>query len=54
MNGLLLLFCCCVAFLPGYSMRAMISRRHRREARRIRKARDRLLELRAKASPGAC
>jgi hypothetical protein len=42
---LLLFFCCCVAFISGYGVRAMISLRHRREARKIREARARLMRL---------
>jgi hypothetical protein len=38
----------CVGFMSGYGVRAMISLRHRREARKINEARARL--MRAKAS----
>ena len=47
---LLVLFGCCAAFMSGYGVRAMISLRRRREARRIRDARERLLGMRAEAS----
>jgi len=40
------LFCCSVAFFSGYGVRAMISLRRRREVRRIREARERLLRIR--------
>jgi hypothetical protein len=41
-QALLLFFGCCVAFLSGYGVRAMISWHRRREVRKIRKARARL------------
>jgi hypothetical protein len=46
----LLFFCCCVGFMSGYGMRAMISLRHRREARKISEARERLMRARASSS----
>jgi hypothetical protein len=45
---LLLFFCCCVAFMSGYGVRAMISLRRRRQVRKIREAHERL--MRAKPS----
>jgi hypothetical protein len=45
---LLLFFCCCVAFMSGYGVRAMISLRRRRLVRKIREAHVRL--MRAKHS----
>ena len=47
---LLLFLCCCVGFMSGYGMRAMISLRHRREARKISEAHERLRRLRAASS----
>ena len=47
---LLLFLCCCVGFMSGYGMRAMISLRHRREARKISEARERLMRVRASSS----
>jgi hypothetical protein len=44
----LLFLCCCVGFMSGYGMRAMISLRRRRETRKISEARARL--MRASAS----
>ena len=44
---LLLFLCCCAAFMAGYGLRAMISQHRRREVRRIREARARLMEARA-------
>ena len=46
----LLFLCCCVGFMSGYGMRAMISLRHRREARKISEARERLMRVRASSS----
>ena len=43
-QALLLFFCSSVAFMSGYGVRELISLRRRRQARRIRDARDRLLE----------
>ena len=44
----LLFLCCCIGFVSGYGVRAMISMRRRREARKISEARARL--MRASAS----
>jgi hypothetical protein len=40
----------CVGFMSGYGVRAMISLRHRREARKISEARARLMRARASSS----
>jgi hypothetical protein len=37
--------------MSGYALRAMISLRHRREARRVRQARARLMQARAARNP---
>jgi hypothetical protein len=47
---LLVFFCCCVGFF-GYGVRAVISLRHRRELRRMREARARLMQARASRNP---
>ena len=47
---LLLLFCCCIAFMSGYGVRAMISMRRRREARAW-EARNKLLQAREAHEP---
>ncbi|WP_325633644.1 hypothetical protein [Bradyrhizobium sp.] len=47
---LLLFLCCCVGFMSGYGIRAMISLRHRREARKMSEARERLMRVRASSS----
>jgi hypothetical protein len=39
----LLFLCCCIGFVSGYGVRAMISMRRRREARKISEARARLM-----------
>ena len=44
---LLLIFCCWVGFMSGYGVRSMISLRRRREVRKIREARARLMRLKA-------
>ena len=44
---LLLLFCCVIAFVSGYGVRALISLRRRREVRKIREARERLMQAKA-------
>jgi hypothetical protein len=44
---LLLFFCGWVGFMSGYGVRSMISLRRRREVRKIREARARLMRLRA-------
>jgi hypothetical protein len=47
----LVFFCCCVGFVFGYGVRAMISLRHRREVRRMREAHERLMQARASRNP---
>jgi hypothetical protein len=42
----LLFLCCCGGFMSGYGVRAMISKRRRREARRAWEAREALEEAR--------
>jgi hypothetical protein len=42
---LLFLFFCCAGFVSGYGVREMISLRRRREARKMREARERLMQL---------
>jgi hypothetical protein len=44
---LLLFLCCCVGFMSGYGVRAMISLRRRREARKISEARAHLIRARS-------
>jgi hypothetical protein len=46
----LLFLCCCVGFMSGYGVRAMISLRRRREARKISEARERLIRIRASSN----
>jgi hypothetical protein len=41
----------CVGFMAGYAMRELISRRRRREARRIHEARERLMQSQASRYP---
>jgi hypothetical protein len=43
----LLFLCCCVGFMLGYGVRAMISVRRRREVRKMSEARARLMRVRA-------
>ena len=50
-QALLLLFCCGFGFVSGYAVRAIISLRHRREERKIREARERLMQARAARNP---
>jgi hypothetical protein len=45
------LFSFCIGFLSGYGVRAMISLRHRREARNIGEASARLKRVRASKNP---
>jgi hypothetical protein len=46
----LLFLCCCVGFMSGYGMRAVISLRRRREARKISEARAHLMRVRASSN----
>jgi len=46
----LLFLCCCVGFTSGYGVRAMISLRRRREARKISEARAHLMRVRASSN----
>jgi hypothetical protein len=46
----LLFLCCCVGFVSGYGVRAMISVRRRREVRKISEARARLMRARASSN----
>ena len=50
-QALLLLFCCFFGFVFGYLVREVISLRRRREVRKIREARELLMQARAARNP---